>query len=276
LGDGNCGYWAVLRSLKNLRDRNSSQIQTIGIFQTIPDNFSSYNPSQADYQLMNALRQKTCEETKKGLLEGINAIRWQFANAFQFQTSLDSSSDYNKRTAIMQMTIPVTINLQDINLSALHDLSVTIDSFNIGLYRLELASQVESATDNSLIQFQNTANNDYPWQTSYPRYYQYLSSMSGADLWLSMTEVPHLAQVLGLPLLIIYPKDRSDPLARRNVFTGEYGCYFYDDNGNTLTNSSSNPQGHTNTQWISNLLTIYPNTITIYYNGSNHYQAILK
>ncbi|MDR0445210.1 MAG: hypothetical protein LBG98_02935 [Puniceicoccales bacterium] len=268
-GDGNCGFWSVLRSLKNLRDQNPNQ--TIGNFDTIPDNFSASSPSSADYTLMTELRKKTGQKGQKALIaEAFNSIRWFFVNAFSLQTSLDSVTDSERRTLPMSVTIPPysAIRLSNINLNQFHELNTLLYSLDTNLYRFELFSRINNNTHTSLSQLQNEATSLFLQETD-PVRYQYLMTMPSDNLWLVMTDLKYLAKAIALPLLVVYPKDVD------GTFTGEYGCYFFDKKGERV--SSTVISDNSNPQCIAELLTtIYPHSVMIYYNGINHYQAIVK
>jgi hypothetical protein len=265
-GDGNCAFWAVLRSLKELRDRNSGR--DIGNFEVIPGTFNAAHPSVADYQLMNKLRRATSGKAKETfVLEAFNGIRRHFANAFSLPTSIDNVASGQERLP-MAITIPPSINLSQVNLHELHELSSALSRLDNNMYRWDLFAQVNSSTGSSLREFQLEAANNLLAETN-PERYQYLTSMDSSELWLVVTDIPYLVKAIGLPLLVVYPKDDNHGLGH---FTGEYGCYFYDNNGQTLLRGD----GNEDTQRIAELLRAYPDTVKIYYNGTNHYQAIIK
>jgi hypothetical protein len=264
-GDGNCCLWAVLRSLKNIRDQYSNQ----GIGNSalvIPDSFDPLRPTRADYELMTRLRAATSEKAKKTFTEAFNGIRRHFANAFSIPTSIDEESGQERLP--MTMTIPPSIELPQVKISELHELSSAISRLDDNIYRWDLFAQVNSSTGDSLRKFQLEARGNLLADTDPARYRQ-LMNMDSVALWLAQTDIRYLVEALGVPLLIVYPKTDND-----GHFTGEYGCYFFYANGQGVSSRDLPDSG--DTRRIAELLNENPHTITIYYNGTNHYQAIVR
>jgi hypothetical protein len=265
-GDGNCGFWAILRGLQLEREANPGQ--GIGNFEEIPRTFNVRNPSRADYQLMNRLRRATSKKAEESFVsETINGIRRHFANAYSLQPLFNGGGTEGE--SYMTLTIPPTIASQDFQFEEFNTFASAVDLLRKNIWRLHYFGLVDSNTGISLNRFRTEARNNFLNETD-PARYQYLINMPSSDLWLVMTDIPYLVKVIGLPLVIIYPETDNS-----GHFTGGHGCFFYNSNGQNIPHDVL-PNNRDPQQIANAIRGHYPRAIIIFYNGTNHYQVIRK
>jgi hypothetical protein len=173
-GDGNCGYWATLRSLKNIRDQNSNQ--GIGNRElVIPDGFNPLLPTRADYQLMHHLRIPVSamdkEETLKDLLYPAYA---NFARAFGIPQDQ-----------------PVTLNNFQVQSNILQAIAAPSPSSGNNAqrqYLIDLRDHIDSCLRHLDVCDRSMALTEY----------------APADLWMTERQYPYIARAVKLPFLVVY------------------------------------------------------------------------
>jgi hypothetical protein len=268
-GDGNCAYWAVLRSLQELQLHDSSL--ELRKFEVVPGNYNALNPQPEDYQLMNRLRRATSEEAKREIVAtNWNVIREHMIGVLSLNHPEGSPAD--------QFIIPEKLNLENIRMDRFQAMISLFCDLDISLFRWDLCAQVSSGTRDSLEKLQENERRNNILRPTEPEHYRYLMErVEPTDLWLRAIDVQHLAQAMKLPLLLIAPRDQNPAAANlTGTIKDKIGCFFYDENGKTLLISTdSRLLGDGCPARIAELLSQYPNTVKFVYNGINHFLAIV-
>jgi hypothetical protein len=225
-------------------------------------NLNAANPRERDYFLMNHLRRKVSEcaqlaiaaAARESLLRNMN-------NAFPLNNSDETQEG-------------------SVDLAALHSLVPDFRNLDWKLYLWTLCAEVNSPTTSSLNRFRQEAGDNF-LQASEPVHYEYLMNIGRRginELWLGASDIQYLAQAMKLPLLVVAPRDRRPALAdRTGTIKDEIGCFFYDENGESLlTGINSHSLGDGDPAKIAELLKAHPNTVKIVFNGTNHFLAIVQ
>ncbi|MDR2377312.1 MAG: hypothetical protein LBD54_00995 [Puniceicoccales bacterium] len=256
--DGNCGYWAALRSLQDLQSRDSSQ--DIRQWVKIPKTYNALRPQSEDYQLMNSLRVKMAEYAKRRIIEDNWAqLRSCLADVLPLR-------EIEGRPANSQdpLILPPALRPEDIRMEKIQEMALRAFELSTRLILADLNARVSSSTHDSLERYRREAEQTHKL---YPTFYrQYLKTLSNNQLWLEICpqDLEGMVKTLKLPVMAIGRVGKMTV----NFHDGNKGDTFICDDDQGLETFADSIKKHISEK--------YPKLVKFIHNGTNHFLAIVE
>jgi hypothetical protein len=214
LPDGNCGYWAILRSLQDLQSRDDSL--ALRQWVEIPKSYNGLRPetnefhrqvgsgerspeTSENYQLMNLLRKQVSEWEKKRIItENWAELSLSLADALSLKKAEGSSANQEN-----PFILPTTLDFKDVQQEKTQEMALTIGKLSAQLFLADLKARVNYGASRFLERFREEATKQ---PSPYPTIYlQFLEKTEERDLWFdaSSQDLENVTKVIKLPVMVI-------------------------------------------------------------------------